>query len=106
MELRLNDLPSSNLIASRKRKLGTVRRPRKMLTQSDPNQRTRLRLLSRGSTNESRSIVCKLRLLKETECAVPLRSVESVDQSQKSKRHPLPLAPLIEGSKGKDYHNY
>ena len=48
----LNDLPSSNSIASRKRKLGIVHRPRKMLTQSDPNLRTRLRSLSRGSVNE------------------------------------------------------
>jgi hypothetical protein len=52
MELRPNDLPSSNSIASRKHKLGTIRQPRKMLTQSDPNQRTRLRLLSRDSAND------------------------------------------------------
>src|SRR4029453_10674859 len=58
MELRPNALPSSNLIASRKRKLGTVRRPRKMLTQSDPNQRTRLHSLSRGSPNDCRAGQC------------------------------------------------
>src|SRR5262249_25510289 len=35
MELHPNGLPSSNSIASRKRELGTIRRPRKMLTQSE-----------------------------------------------------------------------
>src|SRR5262245_3892247 len=56
-------LLSSNSIASRKRELGTVHRLRKMPTQSDPRQRTRLRSLSRGSANDGRPMPnCKLGL--------------------------------------------
>ena len=50
--VRPNGLLSSNSIASRKHKLGTIRRPRKTLTQSEPNQRTRLHSLSRDSAND------------------------------------------------------
>src|SRR6516164_4886502 len=52
MGLPPNGLLSSNSIASRKHKLGTIHRLRRMPTQSDPSQRTRLRLLSRGSAND------------------------------------------------------